>query len=132
MTMQNNINIVRRNIRRDVLQSKLQTFPREVDNQRPIRVPIAIPAHNGERRTDRLQIIADRRLANIAQMPDFIRACRQIKNRLWKFVMRIGQHKNPDHGSLRKARTQEKKQNLKPFLLSLDISAWDGNFDRVI
>jgi hypothetical protein len=103
MTMQNNIDIVRRHVGRNMLQTKLQTFAREIDNQGPIRVPIAIPAHDRERRTDRLQVIGDRRLADIAKVPDFIRAGRQIKNRLWKFVMRISKNEDFHAALARKA-----------------------------
>ena len=66
MTMQNNINIIGRNVRRNMFQPKPQTVSRKIDDQRPVGVPIAIAAHNGERRTDRAQIIRDRRLADIA------------------------------------------------------------------
>ena len=92
--MQNNIDIVRRNIGRNMLQPKLQTFSLKIDNQRPIRVPIAIPAHNSERRPDRFQIISDRRLADIAQMPDLVRFARKIDNLLRQLVMRVRQNKD--------------------------------------
>ena len=82
MTMQHNIDIVRRSFRRDVHEPKLQTFTRKIDNQRPILIPIAIPADNRQRRTDRSQVQRDRRLANITQMPDFIHARGQIENGL--------------------------------------------------
>ena len=94
MTMQNNVDIVRRNIRRNMLQTKLQVFAREVDNQRPIRVPIAIPAHDRERRTDRLKVIGDRRLADIAKVPDFIRLMGKIDDHLWQLVVSVGQNEN--------------------------------------
>lgn len=130
MTMQNNVDIVRRNIRRNMLQTKLQIFAREIDNQRPIRVPIAIPAHDGERRTDRLKVIGDRWLADIAKVPDFIRACRQIKNRLWKFVMRIG--KNEDLHPARKfqipiskLQARPKAQTAKSAPVRLSIEVWN-------
>ena len=85
------------------MQTKLQTFAREIDNQRPIRVPIAIPAHDRERRTDRLQVIGDRRLADIAKVPDFVGIARKIDNLVRKLVMSVGQDENPKHQSLRKA-----------------------------
>ena len=92
MTMQDNIDIVGRNSRRNMLQPKLQTRTGKIDNQRPVRIPIAIAAHHGERRADRLEIIDDRRLANVAEMPDLVRLAGKIQNRLWKFVMRIRQN----------------------------------------
>ena len=92
--MQNNIDIVRRNVGRNMLQPKFQTFAGKIDNQRPIRIPIAIPAHDSERRPDCFQIIRDRRLANIAQMPDLVRVTRKIDNLLRQFVMRVRQNKD--------------------------------------
>lgn len=92
MTMQDNIDIVRRNIRRNVHEAKLQAFALEIDNQWPILVPIAVPAHDRERRTDRFQVERDRRLANVAQMPDLVRLARKIDD-LWRqLVMRIRQN----------------------------------------
>lgn len=90
MTMQNNIDIVRRNIGRNVDQPELQFFALKIDNQRPIRIPIAVPAHDREWRTDCLQIIGDRWLANVTQMPNLIRLARKIDNALRQFVVRVG------------------------------------------
>ena len=94
MTMQHNIDIIRRSFRRDVDEPKLQTFTLKIDNQRPVLIPIAIPADNGERRTDRLEIERDRRLANITQMPDLIGLARKIGNVLRQFVMRVSDNQN--------------------------------------
>ena len=124
MTMQDNIDIVRRNIRRNVHEAKLQAVALKIDNQRPVFIPIAIPAHDRERRTDRFQVECDRRLANVSQMPDLVRLARQIDD-LWRqLVMRIRQDENPKHQYLRKAGTQEGKDRfgiLPAFLLSSAI-----------
>jgi len=90
MTMQNNIDIIGRNIRWNMLEPKLQPVALKIDNQRPVFVPIAISAHDCERPADRAQIIRDRRLANVAQMPDLIRVARNIGNFLRQLVMCIG------------------------------------------
>jgi len=94
VTMQNNIDIVGRMIRRNMDKSKLQSFARKVDHQWPVRIPIAISAHDGERRPDRLQIVGDRRLANVAEMPDLVGFDGEIKNRRREFVMRISENKD--------------------------------------
>lgn len=83
MTMQHNIDTIRRIFRRNVHEPKLQTFSLKIDNQRPVLVPIAISAHNRERRADRFEVERDRRLANVAQMPDLVRLARKIDN-LWR------------------------------------------------
>ena len=90
MTMQNNIDIVRRDIGRNMLQAKFQPLADRIDNQRPVRVPIAIPAHHRQLRTGRGQIVCDRRLAHITQMPDLVRLARKIDNFLRQLIMRIG------------------------------------------
>ena len=94
MTMQNNIDIVRRNIGRNMHEPKLQSLPRKIDNQRPIRVPVAIATDHSQRRADCAQVVSDRRLAHIAQMPNFIRLARQIDNLLRQLVVSIGQDEN--------------------------------------
>ena len=89
MTMQNNIDIIGRNIGRNMLEPELQTLAGKIDNQRPVRVPIAIAADDSQWRPDRAQIICDRWLAHVAQMPDLIRVARKIDNRSRQFVMRV-------------------------------------------
>jgi|ERR1700730_2543469 len=97
MTMQDNIDIIRRNFGRDGHEPKLQTFASKIDNQRPIRVPIAISAHNAERRTDRFEVERNRRFANVAEMPDLVRLSRKIED-LWRqLVVRICDYENPYH-----------------------------------
>ena len=94
MTMQDNTDIVRRNFRRNMHQPKFQTFPNEIDNQRPVGVPITVPAHDRQRRTDRFQIERDRRLANIAKVPNLARFSRKIDNLLRQFVMSVSNDQN--------------------------------------
>jgi len=105
MTMQDNVDITRGNFRRNVHQPKLQTLARKIDNQRPVVIPIAIPAHNRERRTDRLEIERDRRLANIAEVPDLVRIARKIENLLRQLVMGVSQNENLHSTNLRTANT---------------------------
>ena len=90
VTVQNNIDIIGRNIWRNMFQPKPQPVALKIGNQRPGRVPVAIPAYNRERWTDCAQIIGDRRLAHIAQMPDLISLARKIDNFLRQLVMRVG------------------------------------------
>jgi hypothetical protein len=124
MTMQDNIDIIWGNFRRNVHQPKLQTLARKIGNQRPVLVPIAIAAHNRERRSDSFEIERDRWFANIAQMPDLVRFARKIDNLLRQLVVRVCQHKNSKHQYLRKAGTQEWKDGFgifPAFLLSSAI-----------
>ena len=109
MTMQHNIDIVRRIFRRNMDEPKFQTFARKIDNQRPILIPVAIAANNRQRRTDRFQIEHDGRLAHVAKVPDLVGIAREIENVMRQLVMRVRQYKNPKHQPLRKAGTQETK-----------------------
>ena len=70
MTMQDNIDIIGRNIWRNMFEPKFQTFPRKIDNQRPLGIAVAISAHNLDARSNRPQLIKNRFRANVAKMPD--------------------------------------------------------------
>jgi len=114
MTMQNNIDIIGRNIRRNMLQPKFQSITLKIDNQGPFRIPIAIPAHHSHSRADCAQVTQDRWLADVAQMPDLVRIRREIENFLRQLVMRVGENKNSkntSHLSLNKAGTPEGKNH---------------------
>ena len=135
MTMQNNIDIVRRNFRRNMLQPELQTFAPEVGNQRPVLVPIAIPPHDRQRRADCFEIEGDRGFANIAQVPDLIRVARKVENLLRQLIMGISE--NEDLHQTRKVPSIKPQipgklqyPKLKRFLRqelfrSLELTAWD-------
>ena len=94
MTMQDNIDIIGRNIWRNMFEPKFQTFPRKIDNQRPLGIAVAISAHNRDRRTDRAQFVQNPFRADIAQMPDLVRLAGKIDNFLRKLVMSVRQNKD--------------------------------------
>ena len=95
--MQNNIDIVGRNIRRNMLQPKSQSSSDKIDNQRPLRIAVAISANNRDRRADRAQLVQNDFLADIAKMPDLVRAARKIDNFLRQLGMSIRDNKYPCH-----------------------------------
>lgn len=92
--MQNNIDIIRRNIWRNMFEPKSQAFSLKIDNQRPLRITVTVSAHNRDRRADRAQFVQNYFRANIAQMPDLIRVARKIDNFLGQLVMSVRQNKN--------------------------------------
>src|SRR5947209_20236535 len=94
MTMQNNIDIAGRIFRRNMDQLECQTLALEIDDLRPVFGPIAVATDNNERWSDRFELEGDRRLANVAQMPDLIRIPRKVENSLRQLVMRVCQHEN--------------------------------------
>src|SRR5205085_1510491 len=78
----------------------------------PGRVPVAISAHHRDRRSNRAQIIGNRWLADITEMPDFIRTSGQIENLLRQFIMRICDHENPKH---RRSKESKNAGRERPF-----------------
>lgn len=97
MTMQNNIDIVRRVLRRNMLETNFFAAPNKIDNQRQFKVRVAVSANCRHRRTGRTQLIQNPIRANIAQMPNFIRSRREIGNLVGQLVMSVGQNKNLRH-----------------------------------
>src|SRR5437868_11689096 len=87
MTMQNNIDIAGRIFRRNMDQLECQTLALEIDDLRPVFGPIAVATDNNERWSDRFELEGDRRLANVAQMPDLIRIPRKVENSLRQLVI---------------------------------------------
>ena len=51
--VQENIDIIRRMIRWNMLQPEFQPASRQIPNQRPLEIAVAISAHNGNARSDR-------------------------------------------------------------------------------
>ena len=94
MPMQHDIDIFRRSLWRNMLQTKSQTGPDKIDNQRPFEIAVAISANYGDRRPNRAQFIENSFCTNVAKMPDLISAFRNIDNALRQFVMRVGENKN--------------------------------------
>ena len=77
-----------------MLEPEFPAAARKIDNQWPLEVIIAIAANHAQRPSHDAELIQDSLCANIAQMPDFIRAGGEIDNALWQFVMGVGQHEN--------------------------------------
>ena len=66
VTVQQNIDIVRRPVRRNMLQPKFQSAARKIDNQRPFIVAVAVSAYHRYGRANRAQLIQNSLRANIA------------------------------------------------------------------
>jgi len=92
--VQENIDILRRSIRRNVLQAEFQPVSRKVENQWPLEIAVAISAHNDHGRSDRPQFVVNRFRANIAKMPDFISVFGHLRHALRQAVMRVRENKH--------------------------------------
>lgn len=93
MTMQNNIDTIRRNFRWNMHQPELQTSALEINHQRPVFVPIAVTTDNTQGRSNRFEIERDRRFANVAEMPNLVGLAGKVDNFRRQLVMRVRQNK---------------------------------------
>ena len=80
MTVQDNTDIFRRTLRRNVHKAKANASTHKIDNERPVRIAVAISAHHCHRQPNGAQFIQNPFRANIAEMPDLVRALRQFDN----------------------------------------------------
>lgn len=96
VAVQQHVHIFRRLDRRDMHKAKLHAPAFEIEHERPCGMAVAIPAHNRHGRTELTQLFENRRRADIAQVPDFIRVRGQLR-RVWReVIVRIGENKNPE------------------------------------
>jgi hypothetical protein len=92
--VQENIDIIRRMIRRNVLQSQFQPTSRKVENQRPLEIAIAISPDNRDGRSNRTHLIKNRSRANIAKMPDLICVLGNLSYALRETIVRVGENED--------------------------------------
>jgi hypothetical protein len=95
MPVQENIDIIRRMIRRYVLQAELQPASYEIENQRPLEIAVAVSAYNGHAWSNRMKLIKNRFRANIAKMPDFISVLGHLRHALRQTIVRVREHEHP-------------------------------------
>jgi hypothetical protein len=89
--VQNHVDIIRRVIRWNVNQPKPNSVPLQVDHERPVKIAVAISAHDRHWWAERLDRLQSSRGADIPKMPDFIRAGRESLKIRRHFVMCVGQ-----------------------------------------
>ena len=94
VAVQENIDIIRRMIRRNVLQAEFQPTAHKVENQWPLEIAVAISAHNDHAGSDRPQFVEDRFRANVAKMPDFISVFGHLPHALRQTIMRVRENKH--------------------------------------
>ena len=94
VAVQENIDIIRRLIRRNVLQSEFQPASRKIDDKRPLEIAVAISAHNDDARSDRPQFVKNRFRANIAKMPDLVGILGHLAHALRETIVRVRENKD--------------------------------------
>ena len=92
--MQQNIDIVGRLARRDMLQAEFQSSPYKMENQRPLEIAVAISTHDGDSRPDCTKFIENAFRANISEMPDLIGVICDFFYHLRQTIVRVRENKN--------------------------------------
>ena len=95
MAVQHDIDIVRRAIGRDVLQTEFQSSAHKIDNCRPFEIGVTISADDGDVWSDSAKLVEDRFCANVTEMPDFIRVTGDFLHVFRQTIVRVGQNENP-------------------------------------
>src|SRR5438132_809738 len=94
MGVQENVDIIRRMIGWNVLQSEFQTASQKINDKRPLKIAVTISTHERNTSSDRPQLIKNRFRANIAKMPDFICILGNLLYAIRQTIVRVGQNKD--------------------------------------
>ena len=94
VAVQENIDIIRRSIRRNVLQAEFQPVKHKIDDKRPLEIAVAVSAHNDHGRSNRPQFVENRFGANIAKMPNFISVFGHLPHALRQTIVRVREDKH--------------------------------------
>jgi hypothetical protein len=92
--VQEDIDIIRRMIGRNVLQPEFQTATPKINDKRPLEIGIAISAHDDHARTNRAKLVKDRFSAHVAKMPDFIGIFDHCLHVIREPIVRIGENED--------------------------------------
>ena len=93
--VQEDIDIIRRKIGRNVLQPEFQTAARKINDKRPLEITVAISAHDDHARPNRAKLVKNRFRTNIAKMPDFIGMFGYLLNIIRQTIVRVRENENP-------------------------------------
>ena len=97
VSMQHHIDVIRRLVRWNVLETEFQTTSRKIQDQRPFEIAVAISSHDHCSRPDCTKRVENGFRADIAQMPDFIRASGDFTHAFRQTIVRVREHENtPD------------------------------------
>jgi hypothetical protein len=94
VSVQDNIDIVRRLRRRNMVEAEFQPTARKIDNQRPVKIAVAIAAHHGDSGPDRAKLVENAFRAHIAEVPDFIGISCHLVYFLRQTIVRVRQDKD--------------------------------------
>ena len=92
--MQDNVDIVRRLVRRDMLQTEFQSTAHKIDDQWPFEIAVAISTYVRNSRPNRAKLVENAFRANISKMPDFIRTLGNFLYFFRETIVRVRENKN--------------------------------------
>jgi hypothetical protein len=88
------LNVIRQMIGRYMLETEFQSVSREVDNQWPFVIAVAISSHDSDLRPNRAELVENCLRANVAQMPDFISVFGDFSNGFRQTIVGVGQNED--------------------------------------
>ena len=94
VSMQHNVDVIRRMIRRYVLQAELQSALHEIDNERPVEITVAVSSDDYHARPDRAKLIENGLGTNVSKVPHLIGAFGEFIHFLRQTVVRVSEHEN--------------------------------------
>jgi hypothetical protein len=95
--MQHNVDAIWRLVRGDVLQTEFQPASREIYDQRPFEIAVAISSHDGDSGPEWPKLVENRFGADVPQVPNFIGAFSHFTHSLRQTIVRVREHENaPD------------------------------------
>jgi hypothetical protein len=94
VTVQENVDIIGRSIRRNVLQLEFQTASHKIADQWPFEIAVTISPDNDHPRSDRAQLVKNRFCANVAKMPDLISVLRHLPHAVRQTIVRVGENED--------------------------------------
>ena len=80
-----------------MLEMDTEACDLEIKHQRPGEMAVAIPSHHTHGRPELPDFRQDVRLADIAEMPDFIRLGDRLAHMRRKPIVRVGNNSNAHH-----------------------------------
>jgi len=92
--MQNNISVIWRMGGSDVLETKFQSASRQIDNQWPFIIGVAISSHDDDFGPKDTKLIENALAANIAKMPDFISVPGHFFDRFRQTIVGVRQNED--------------------------------------
>ena len=94
MPVQENIDIVRRLIGRNVLKTEFQSTAHKIDDQWPFEIAVAISAYVSDSGSNRAKLMENAFHTNISKMPDFVCTFGKFFHVLRQAIVRVRQHEN--------------------------------------